>query len=59
MVKTKCPLCKSEIDIDVEFAVKNKRVFCPECCRAFDVDISEKPKYEEYSDVEYYDEDEF
>lgn len=53
MVKTKCPLCKSEIEIDVDFAIKNKRVFCTECCRAFDVEIDEKPIPSSYSEIEY------
>ena len=57
MVKTKCPLCKSEVEIDVDFAIKNKRVFCTECCRAFDVEIDEKPTYKSYSEMEYDDEE--
>lgn len=35
----KCPFCKSAVEIDVEFAAKNGRVFCNGCCKAFDVKI--------------------
>jgi transcription elongation factor Elf1 len=35
----KCPMCKSTVEIDVEFAIKNQRVFCGGCCKAFDIKI--------------------
>lgn len=39
---TKCPYCKSVVKIDIEFAIKNERVFCNSCCKAFDIKIGEE-----------------
>jgi transcription elongation factor Elf1 len=37
-----CPFCKSDLEIDIEFAKKNGRVFCGSCCKSFEVKIQEK-----------------
>lgn len=37
----RCRLCNHPFTTDKQFAIKNKRVFCPSCCKAFDVNITE------------------
>lgn len=49
-----CPICGSEVNIDIEFAKKNGRVFCGSCCRAFDIELKEKDEEDEYSDDGWY-----
>ena len=39
---TKCPFCKSVVKVDVKFAIKNGRIFCNSCCKAFDISIEEE-----------------
>lgn len=48
----KCPYCQSDVEMDVEFAKKNGRIFCGGCCKAFDVQVrEEKPRRNTYDDV--------
>jgi Fe-S-cluster containining protein len=35
----KCPFCKSIIDVDIAWAIKNQRIFCGDCCKSFPVAI--------------------
>jgi uncharacterized protein YbaR (Trm112 family) len=52
-----CPFCKSDLEIDIEFAKKNGRVFCGSCCKAFDIKIEEKPRRNrdfEYDGIGYF-----
>jgi len=35
----KCPLCKHQLEIDVDFVIKNERTFCTTCLKAFDIKI--------------------
>jgi transcription elongation factor Elf1 len=42
-----CPFCNYPVEIDVDFAIKNGRVFCGTCCKSFEVNIqSEQEEYE-------------
>lgn len=43
MIK-QCPFCSAPVEIDIDWARKNGRIFCGGCCKAFDVTIqSEHP----------------
>lgn len=37
-----CPYCDAQIEIDAEWVKTNERVFCPNCCKAFDVKVTDK-----------------
>lgn len=37
----KCPFCKSTVEVDIEFARKNERIFCGSCCKSFDIKIDD------------------
>ena len=37
----KCPYCKSIIKVDIDWIIKNGRVFCPSCCKAFDLSVED------------------
>lgn len=45
-----CPLCRYPLEICINWAQKNKRVFCGTCCRSFDVDFSSQPLLSEYEE---------
>lgn len=52
---TKCPFCGSVVEVDVEFAKSNGRIFCGECCKAFDIHIEDEPvKKQEKDDYNYW-----
>ena len=56
---TKCPFCKSVVEVDIDFAIKNGRIFCNACCKAFDIKVGEeeedsKPKKKEVDDFDYW-----
>ena len=38
---TKCPFCKSVVEVNVRFAKENGRIFCNSCCKAFDIMIED------------------
>lgn len=38
---TTCPICKYPIEIDIEWAAKNGRVFCGTCGKSFEVGLRE------------------
>ena len=47
-----CPFCKSTVEIDISWAIRNGRVFCGSCCKSFDIRVGEEtdddpPKREE------------
>lgn len=46
----KCPYCKGTIEMDEDWAKKNGRIFCPTCCKSFEVHIEEKEEKEEFDD---------
>lgn len=50
----KCPYCKASVEIDIEFAIKNERIFCGGCCKAFDIKVqrTDQDTKEEPSDIE-------
>ncbi len=50
----KCPHCSATVEIDIEFAIKNERIFCESCCRAFDIKVKKtnQDSKEEHSDLE-------
>lgn len=37
-----CPFCKSTIEVDIEWAIKNGLVFCPCCCKSFPVSVGDE-----------------
>ena len=37
-----CPFCRYTNEVPVEWLKKNGRVFCPTCCKAFDIAIKEE-----------------
>jgi uncharacterized protein YbaR (Trm112 family) len=37
----KCPICQNDIVVSIEWAIQNGKIFCPDCCKAFDVSIKE------------------
>lgn len=39
---TNCPFCRSTVEIDISWAIRNGRVFCGECCKAFDIRVGEE-----------------
>lgn len=43
---TPCPFCKSIVEIDVSWAIRNGRVFCNGCCKSFDIRIGEETESE-------------
>lgn len=48
-----CIYCEIPMEIDVEFAINNERVFCGNCCKAFDVKIDKKKIEEEEEDLDF------
>ncbi len=47
-----CPFCKSTVEINIDWAIRNGRVFCGNCCKSFDIRVGEEtedepPKKEE------------
>lgn len=47
-----CPFCKYPVEVDMEWAARNGRVFCGTCCKAFDVNVappaSQPPRQPQY-----------
>lgn len=41
-----CPFCKSTVEIDISWAIRNGRVFCGSCCKAFDIRVGEETEDE-------------
>lgn len=39
-----CPYCKSDVEVDVDWAIRNGRVFCGNCCKSFPIRIGEIPE---------------
>ena len=37
-----CPFCKSTVEIDISWAIRNGRVFCGSCCKSFDIRVGEE-----------------
>jgi hypothetical protein len=37
--KIQCNLCNSIFETDVDWVRQNGRVFCPSCCKSFEVDV--------------------
>ena len=55
-----CIYCKYPMEIDLDFAIKNGRVFCGTCCKAFEVDFEKKKIKEdedEIPDIPYFPDD--
>jgi hypothetical protein len=50
--KVECPFCGYQFKESKEWIIKNGRVFCGCCCKAFDVELEEPEKnyYGEYYD---------
>lgn len=49
---TACPFCKSVVEVDINWAIRNGRIFCGGCCKSFDIRVGEEtdddpPKKEE------------
>jgi len=39
---TPCPYCRSIVEVNITWAIKNGRVFCNSCCKAFDIRVGEE-----------------
>ena len=48
-----CPFCGTTFKVDADWIVKNERVFCGTCCKAFDAKLEEEKPKEWYG--EFYD----
>ena len=40
-----CPLCNAEVELDVEWAEKNGRLFCGTCCKSFEIKLEKNTRY--------------
>lgn len=51
-----CPFCNSILDVDIDWAIRNERIFCGTCCKSFPVrigeDTTDKPEPEKVDDVQ-------
>lgn len=56
---TKCPYCKSVVEVNINFAIRNGRIFCNSCCKAFDIHVGEEEDEAPKSKKEEVDEDGF
>lgn len=41
-----CPFCKSTVEINISWAIRNGRVFCGSCCKSFDIRVGEETEDE-------------
>jgi uncharacterized Zn finger protein (UPF0148 family) len=41
-----CPFCKSIVEVDIQWAMKNGLVFCGTCCKSFPVKVYEQEEAE-------------
>lgn len=41
---TPCPFCKTIVEIDIGWAIRNGRVFCGGCCKSFEIRVGEEEK---------------
>jgi uncharacterized Zn finger protein (UPF0148 family) len=53
---TACPFCKSVVEVDINWAIRNGRIFCGSCCKSFDIRVGEEtedepPKKEVPADI--------
>jgi len=37
-----CPFCKSVVEVNIDWAIRNGRVFCGGCCKSFDIRVGEE-----------------
>ena len=37
-----CPFCKATVQIDINWAIRNERVFCNTCCKSFPIHVGEE-----------------
>lgn len=49
-VRIQCKYCGSVVEVSTEWIEKNERVFCGECCKAFDISVKDIPKKIDYPD---------
>lgn len=42
-----CPFCDTRTSVPLEWLKKNGRVFCPTCCKSFDIFIKEEDNKED------------
>lgn len=49
-VRIECPFCESIVESPRDWIVQNQRLFCPTCCKAFDVSEEDLPKKIDYPD---------
>lgn len=47
MEVTQCPFCKSLVDVDIDWAIRNERIFCNSCCKAFPIRVGEETQEKE------------
>lgn len=39
---TPCPFCKSIVEVNIDWAIRNGRIFCGGCCKSFDIRVGEE-----------------
>lgn len=46
-----CPFCKSIVDVDIDWAIRNERIFCGGCCKSFPIRVGEDTEDEKEPEV--------
>lgn len=49
-----CRFCPHTVNVDKDFAIKNGRVFCESCCKAFDVVVRSQEREIQSEDIPIY-----
>lgn len=47
-----CPFCDTHTNVPLEWLKKNGRVFCPTCCKSFDILVKEDDNEDEEDNEE-------
>jgi len=45
-----CPYCNSNVEVDIDFAKKNGRIFCGGCCKSFEIKIEDDKDDKNFGD---------
>lgn len=43
----KCPFCNTQNSVSIDWIKKNGRIFCPVCCKSFDISVKEEDNEED------------
>jgi hypothetical protein len=57
MIRLQCPFCNTIFEEAKDWVLKNKRVFCNNCCKSYDIEIesNEEDEPADTSDSDYSD----